>query len=398
MSLVPTRNNQNGNAGRNLFNMFYKFATNPVTQNLANKASNQMLKQMGERQPKGKKRAFRAKNATNVQHLSQRVVAPVAVNSVRRQGGPRMTNRRGGNSITVTHSERFDTVSESTIFSPKSFSLQPAIGTGAGHMFPWLAGIARQYETYRFNYVKIKYQPNVATQTPGHIVIAPDYDPLDPLPASGIEVESYKSAISGPIWQALECTLAPADLARRAPKFTRLAAAPLISDLKSYDTANIIVTTEGGLVNTLAGYLYVEYSVELFTPSKPSALEAAFQSQQFDLSNQFLLAQLSIPGTNNMSWTKINNVEGHLHCYQPGKFVLFMSHDQVPDPGILFNPVGLLLVDVATMHDTITGYIRWRVEINVLEVADKNNPPYIQITQANVGISGFTMHMSPAPR
>jgi len=382
----------NANARNNLFNMMYKAATHPTTQGWAVKTTGKMLKQMGK-----KKRAFQPAQGTNVPTRSAVVNAPVAQNTVRQQGGARVRNIGNNNSITVTHSERFGTADTSILFNPKLFSLQPGIGSGGGHMFPWLAGIARQYETYRFNSCKIKYRPNVSTSTPGHIMIAPDYDPLDPAPASGIEIESFKNAVSGPVWQPLECVLTRQDLQRRSPKFVRAAAAPLASDLKTYDTGNIFVCTEGSTAAVTAGYLYVEYSVELFTPAKPSALAAAYAAQIFNISNQFALQSSEFPGVNHLLWEKVSSMEGRLDIFTPGDYVVYISHDQPIDPQLLFVASPEAFVSFDHMTETVSGFHRWRVSITAYTVSNKNSPPYITMTQNVIGVSGYTFESNVRP-
>jgi len=225
------------------------------------------------------------------------------VGTVRTQGGPRaIINNPGKQSIMVRHQERFDkaiTVDGDT--KVVKYYLNPGLGSGAGHMFPWLASIAQNYEFYSFRSMRIHYCPTVGANQDGHIVLAPDYDVLDTDPATGADAESYKSAVSGPLWQGLTCTLSANDLNKRSPKYVRTSSAPAGSDLKTYDAGAVYVLTEDVTAAITAGYLYVEYDVELSVPSRPSlsALGASRTCMiDFDFTQSVVAWDVIQPGTN----------------------------------------------------------------------------------------------------
>jgi len=272
--------------------------------------------------------------------------APRNTGVVMKTGTPQMKVRHNANqSITVRHRERFGKVTLGLTPVVSSFALQPAIGTGESHMFPWLATIAQNYEFYKFTSVRISYCPNTGTDTQGHVIIAPDYDALDVAPADGVQMESYKSSVSGPAWQGLECILAPGDLAKRSPKYTRTTSLPFTNaDLKTYDTANIWVYTEDGPATgpITTGYLYVDYVVELHTPARHDPFTAATSkamARDFFGSNgsvYFTGLVNTNPGTGMLNVTVTS--DGRLEISgQPGQYYGFMSNaTEVPDPS-LFN-------------------------------------------------------------
>jgi len=396
--MLTTRNRNNNGQSSNALRMLLNLATSPATQRLANTATRSLLGRMqGAPPPKKKGRAFQAARATSVPKQEAMAIAPVARNSVRRQGGPRVKNASNNQSIRVHHSERFGTLLNSGVFAVKTFNLQPALGTGLQHMFPWCAGIARQYEMYKIHSVTIHYKTISSTASKGHVLIAPDFDALDDPPTSGIQAESYKSTVSGPVWQNLSCRLDPADLARRSPKYCRSTSAPAASDLKTYDTANIYVCVEAGLDTAEIGYLYVDYDIEFFTPARPATLESnSIRCAYFGFGGDWTLFT-ALPGCNMFKYTNINTKKNRIAFAETGYYTVTTTFFTPLDPVFLAPNATTTVSILETTAMSSLGHWGQHILVHVT-VGDHNNRPYVEINTGNF-VLGYSQGIlcQPAP-
>jgi len=407
MSLT-TRNDRS----TNYLGSILRVLSHPAVQKMATAKTMQLLNSSGSSKKKkgGRKRAFAPAQASQVPVMNRAVAAPVAINTMRRQGGPRVRNASNNQSIRVRHSERFGSVPGSTTYALKSYSLQPALGTGLTNMFPWLAGLARQYEMYKVHSVSISFKTIAGTGERGHVIVAPDYDAIDTAPLTGVAIESFKSAVSGPVWQNLRCSLDPADLGRRSPKYCRTGALPLNADLKTYDTANIFVATDACADTAIVGYLYVDYDIELFTPANPATLELnSIRTAHYAFTENLSGLTGGSPGGGLFTYRADTPLKAHFDVNQPGFYQMTFSTLFSADPVMLppstygnlvlsenskfsGNPgqnVGIYLfnVGVRTASDGITiSLTNWFVGgiIGVTISAISNDDYYLMMTNSGV--------------
>lgn len=79
-------------------------------------------------------------------------------------------------------------------------------------LFPWLSGIAVNYERFKFNAVGLRLIPSQATTTPGRVYLAADYDYDDAVPTSKIALMSNRTVAEAPVWQEVRIHLDPKQL------------------------------------------------------------------------------------------------------------------------------------------------------------------------------------------
>ncbi len=190
------------------------------------------------------------------------VAVPVAYNTTigsYKNNQPRITS--AANCTTIQNEEFFTTLaSTGTAYNAVSLPCNP----GMPDMFPWLSGIALQYEKYRFRKLVFHYITRAATSTTGNAVMVFDFDAMDPAPTDFLSACAYKDKMVGCAWKDGDMAIDLAD-DRALARYNRpgLPAAPY--DLKTYDLGQLIIASEGAAAATL-GIVGVEYIVELYTP------------------------------------------------------------------------------------------------------------------------------------
>jgi hypothetical protein len=191
------------------------------------------------------------------------VSAPSANGRVTTTSGPRMISKRNGD-IRVAHREYVADINvEETGFD---LQYQFGINPGNGGLFPWLSQIAARYEMYKFQSLKIIYEPQCGTSSTGTLMLAIDYDSSDDPPTSKAQMMSYKNAVRSPLWFAACHSSASPDLHRLKTNYILQGVAPQDTDIKTYDIGNLFVAVQSDGSNQSAGELYVEYVVDLITP------------------------------------------------------------------------------------------------------------------------------------
>jgi hypothetical protein len=175
-------------------------------------------------------------------------------------------------------------------FSALGFPINP----GNSKMFPWLSEMAKNFESYVFKSLKFFFETDVASTTPGTVLLAVDYDPLEPVPQNKRDLMSYRGAVRTVPWEAVVCTCDKEDLHKRstyyvssdsgsAPGFTELdsafpiaGASKLDADLRLDDVGTLIAASSNANSNSALGELYVEYEVLLETPQVGGAITPYF--------------------------------------------------------------------------------------------------------------------------
>jgi len=153
----------------------------------------------------------------------------------------------------------------------------PRVNPGSGSLFPWLADIADRFEKYRFNSLVLQYRSLVGTSSPGKVTLSFDLDALDTTPRTKLEQSQAKNLVEGPVWSNFQLDINKKDLDNE-PAERYIAAAINASltvpgtDQKTYDIGRLVCATSGVSNSPLiCGELWVEYDVELITPTSPPA-------------------------------------------------------------------------------------------------------------------------------
>jgi hypothetical protein len=125
-------------------------------------------------------------------------------------------------------------------------------------LFPWLSGIGKKYDLYRFKRLRFSYTPSLPTSEEGNIYIGLDYNTLDPAPQSSIELCQLSHWTMNVVWKPTSISI---DLNSIDWLYTR--SGPVANaDYKTYDLGKLFFATEGITYTGTVGYIEVEYDVE----------------------------------------------------------------------------------------------------------------------------------------
>jgi hypothetical protein len=202
--------------------------------------------------------------AQKSQNGHQSVSVPAAMSAVMKNGGPTQRSLAGG-AMEISHTEQVtENLSGSADFSViATIPLQP----GLRSVFSWLSGVATRFDQYALKKCRLRYVPNAPTDRQGTIIIAPDYDALDPPPTSERIATAMADSVTSPVWREITVDLDPKKLMALGPRRFVRTTKVINSDLKTYDCGNIFVCAAGFVAEQLnAGKIFVDYTVQLFAP------------------------------------------------------------------------------------------------------------------------------------
>lgn len=156
-------------------------------------------------------------------------------------------------------------------FKIESFSLNPT----NQELFPWLSGIANQWEQCKINgimfeYVSLASDSNTGNRTLGSIMMATDYDIFDNTYLSKREMMnsaySNEAKVSSHLVHGVECA--------RGETFHPLmftGTPPAGADPRDYSLGNFQIATQGGATGSedVLGSLYVHYDITFLKEQIP---------------------------------------------------------------------------------------------------------------------------------
>lgn len=212
--------------------------------------------------------------------LEQVVVAPTSVQlKTVRSAKPAIRSLPDGDVI-ISHREYFTDVNSTSEFTAVKFNINP----GRSTMFPWLSGIAMNYERYRFTSLKFHFRTGAPTSTPGKLGMYADYDASDPVPTTKAVAFANRNYVDSPIWANCTWTAAASDL-RRLPSYYVYDGNTTETDhaLDLSDLGILVLVTSMDSSPNLSGELFVEYTVQLMTPSPRSALTVVQRDETEDV-------------------------------------------------------------------------------------------------------------------
>lgn len=206
--------------------------------------------------------------------------APVAQSKAIRVKKASMSNF--GDNFRVKKSEFISSITDAASFTVVQFPINP----GLSETFPWLSAIAVRYDEYIFHSLTFEYITRTATTTISSVVLAPDYDAIDPIPADEATITSYQDAIEDSCWKDIKCYLSKRNMFPNGFKYVRDRA--VAGDLKTYDAGNLFVSVDGATTNVL-GKLWVHYDVEFRAPQISATAPSSSKLSRWNLSvNQTL--------------------------------------------------------------------------------------------------------------
>lgn len=183
------------------------------------------------------------------------------------RGFPTGNYPRGTRWCRVEEDEYIADISGSTAFATTSFPVNPGqVGT-----FPWLSKQAAQWEKYRWEYLEFYYKPEVsafaAQGQSGKVILSMDYDASDAPPSGKQQAEDTDPHTDAMPYEDLLLALDPRQMFEMADsKYVRPGGLPGSTDIKTYDSGNLSVSTIGNQSTDLLGELHVRYAVVFEVP------------------------------------------------------------------------------------------------------------------------------------
>ena len=167
----------------------------------------------------------------------------------------------------IKHREFIGNVSGSNLFQ---VALTLSVNPGLSTTFPWLSIMAQAWEQYKFRKLRFVFLTRTGSNTPGSVIMSPDYDSSDAAPATEQIMSTYDGTVEDAPWKDNSCNLKVNLLsgAGGPRKFVRTGALLPNQDIKLYDVANMFVGTVDG-TNVAWGKLWVEYDIDFWVPQLP---------------------------------------------------------------------------------------------------------------------------------
>jgi hypothetical protein len=164
-------------------------------------------------------------------------------------------------SMVLRNKELIGTIAGSDSFAASGcYRVNPGIAT----TFPYLSGIACNFEQYRFRKLILRYLTRVGADTKGSVIINPDYNSSIEPPSSEAEAANNADAVEGPAWQDISVALDPRAMHPSGPRYVQERLGSLSKALT--DAAAFNVSTVGMTDSSDVGKLWAEYEVELIKP------------------------------------------------------------------------------------------------------------------------------------
>lgn len=218
----------------------------------------------------------------------------------------------GGNGTSIVFREYIGDITSSNLFAIQSYFLNP----GNPAAFPWLSSIAQNYEEYEWRGIIFEFKSmsselntNAGTSSLGTVIMATQYNVLDPTFQNKRLMENYEFACSD---RPSKSFIHPIECKRSANAtqhlYVRTAAVPtstIQGDLRLYDHGNFQIAQQGMTADfndTSIGELWVSYHVELFKPKLEGVTGASILSDRFDFTggtsnNPFLNSGANVTNT-----------------------------------------------------------------------------------------------------
>lgn len=179
----------------------------------------------------------------------------------------------GLGSIRVRHREYIQDVFSSTSFVNDSFPINPA----NSEAFPWLSGIAQQFQEYRFHGLVFFFKSmsaealNSTNTALGTVIMSTDYNAASSPYQSKSAAENAQFTVSckpsEDLVHGIECD--PSQIVNQGHLYvaaSRNGTAPPGEDIKTYNMGNFQIMTQGSQAVANIGELWVTYDIELLKP------------------------------------------------------------------------------------------------------------------------------------
>lgn len=306
-----------------------------------------LQKKLGLSKSKSKKRKNRGRRKAGGYSYTS-VSAPAVKNTVVR--------KRKEKQDTPTY-RRTELLSSFVSAGPGTLSIWADFNPGDTSLFTWIPAIAKRFERYRWQYIKLKWVSAISTNGTGTITMAPSYDVLDEPITDPDKVIQSANSVQSPLWKT--CDLSLRELTHDWLYVIDNPAKQKTVDLKTYTNAavNVIIDharSSGGLI----GKLFVEYGVqfknEVAVEDSSEEFSATITAKDDDVGG-FLLGPLT-DGHNDFTFHAneigVNlNPNGDYRTFsidRPGKYYFTMTgNDYASDMGYTDGQVEAISDNVA---------------------------------------------------
>lgn len=165
-----------------------------------------------------------------------------------------------GNSFRVRKREFLQNVVPQDPFAPIKIEFNP----GLSESFPWLSGVAPNFEKYIIHKLRLIYETAQSTFVPGMVMMAPEFNISDGLPITKTEMLEYAYAARSPVWKNFSIDISKKSIMNYRDYYVRVTD---VVDKKLYDPLYIIVATDAVSTDlSYCGEIWVEYEVEFTLP------------------------------------------------------------------------------------------------------------------------------------
>lgn len=190
-------------------------------------------------------------------------------NTIRARPAKLNTTAKG---TVVSHTEIIkENLTVSSAFTVSDlYAVQPAL-TAYSHGSPlgaWLAGVAKEYDNYEFETLRVHFKTTCSSLTNGQVIMAYDPNPEGTPPATFQSARNAALCQTGPVRENVTLDLTPQVKGRKL-----LTRSNAVSSYPAYDAGRFIVATSSGVDNTSVGFLEIEYVVRLSNPQTSPAIE-----------------------------------------------------------------------------------------------------------------------------
>lgn len=277
------------------------------------------------------------------------------------KGFPTGNYPRGTRWCRVEEDEYIADIAGSTGFATTAFPVNP----GQVTTFPWLSKQAAQWEKYHWEYLEFYYKPEVsafaANGATGKVILSMDYDASDAPPSSKQQAEDTDPHTDAMPYEDLLLALDPRQMFEMADsKYVRPGGLPGSSDIKTYDSGNLSVSTIANSSAALIGELHVRYAVIFEVP----VLETA-PGGSVAINNQVALfvngSQAGVSGAANTLLLAISAANGIGAVNTAGSIVVPGGNYLVDFVGVATAATNMtsniLSLDVAAVAVTTTARI-----------------------------------------
>lgn len=318
---------------------------------------------------KGQKRSQKlARTSVSVKNVSRAANVGRVMTVVNQ--APRQQVLPNGN-LLVSHREFIGKIPGSVNYSVVSEPVNPGLPV----QFKWLYPIANQYESYRFRKLQYQFVNSKAGTFAGDVILGIDYDASDATPFNEDELQTYWGCKTGQICEPMTFTADVAALHKLGPsKFVRMGSLASNQDIKLYDSGNFFVATTDCADTSTIGRLFVDYIVELMTPSftnTPFSVTVAptGESQGSPLGTAFV--QL---GTNSCTWLSATtfsfDVPGQYLCSWVGVGTVITAGPRITsNTGASVYTNGSAVVDSGALNVITLQFVKISSASDVFTVA-----------------------------